>query len=149
NRGMVRPEGGVININAEADGRIIDVHGREGEQVQAGDTLIQFDTSNIDLRQRILLTRIHAAEINLQQSRNVSGRPAPHLSRLNKAPLEMLGLYQELEQVELDRARLTAVSPVDGLIGEMNTLHPGEILRKGAAIATIIPSERRMIVESW
>src|SRR5215471_11904023 len=113
NRGMVRPEGGVVHVNAEADGRIVHVHGREGKQVQAGDTLIQFDTSNIDLRQRILLTRIHAAEINLQQSRNVSGRPTPRLSRLNNAHLELLGLYQELEQVELDRARLTAVSPVD------------------------------------
>jgi multidrug resistance efflux pump len=63
--------------------------------------------------------------------------------------MELIGLYQQLEESELDRERLTVTSPSDGLISSTVGLHAGELLGSGATIATIIPSNHNQTLECW
>jgi multidrug resistance efflux pump len=64
-RGIVRPEGEPIRIISEAGGRIHRIHVKEGDQVHAGDPLVQLDTQNLTLKQRSLETRINFTELRL------------------------------------------------------------------------------------
>src|SRR6185436_96057 len=43
----------------------------------------------------------------------------------------------------------TIVSPETGVIGFMTNLHVGEIVPQGSTIGTIIPDNRKLIVEAW
>jgi hypothetical protein len=114
-----------------------------------GDTLVQLDTSAIALKQRVLEARIHAAENRMEHLRRNAPGSSPDSQTLDAARLDLLSLYQQLEQSEMDRSLLTITSPADGVISSIEALHPGEVVAEGAAIAPIIPSDRNLIVESW
>jgi multidrug efflux pump subunit AcrA (membrane-fusion protein) len=129
-RGIVQPDGETIQVIAEIDGQIARVFAREGDMVHAGDTLVQLDTRTADLRQHRLLTRIHEAEVGVQQHGD------EHLHA------ELRLLYQQLHEIEIQRARLSIVSPADGVINSIADLNPGELLEPGSRIATIRIKER-------
>jgi multidrug resistance efflux pump len=65
-RGVVRPEGDVLQLVSETGGRILDVNAQEGSLVQAGDLLVQLDDRDLRLRERSLLDQIHRAEERLE-----------------------------------------------------------------------------------
>jgi len=62
---------------------------------------------------------------------------------------ELAGLYEQLQQCDLDIARLSILSPNDGRIGSSVPLHPGEVLSQGVVIATIIAQGNPLVIESW
>jgi len=62
---------------------------------------------------------------------------------------EVTNLYQQLEQNQLEMARRTITSPLDGRITSFASLHAGEVLTAGLAIATLIPEPHPLIIESW
>ena len=65
-RGVVRPEGDVLQLVSETTGRVLEVRVQEGSIVQAGDLLVQLDDRDLRLRERSLLDQIHRLEERLQ-----------------------------------------------------------------------------------
>jgi hemolysin D len=63
--GVVRPDGEVVRVAAEAGGTIRHLHLKEGAHVRQGDVLIQLDTREVELRKRSIETRIHSTELRL------------------------------------------------------------------------------------
>jgi multidrug resistance efflux pump len=62
---------------------------------------------------------------------------------------ELANLYHQLEQAEIERSRLTITSPCDGVLTSAALLHVAETLGPGTAIATILPKDHSLVVESW
>src|SRR5688572_20596004 len=75
-RGVVRPEGEVVKVIAEASGRVTRVYAREGDQVHRGDPLVQLDTGEVLLRRKAVESKIHFTELRLealeQQAKDMS-----------------------------------------------------------------------------
>ena len=117
---------GFVPVVIEAPGRIQNVYIEEGQQVRAGDLLVQFDTRSLLLKKYALESQVHSAELRITDAH-------PHLS----------GLYRELEQIRLDLGRLTITSPIDGQLTYLVPLAPGDTLRAGTAIAVIFPRKHR------
>lgn len=62
---------------------------------------------------------------------------------------ELAGLYQELEQCRFDIDRRTITSPIDGQITSLASLHAGEIIGTGTAVAAVVPRSHLLVIESW
>ena len=106
-----------IPVVAETGGNIRSIHVVEGSAVRTGDVLVQLDTTIFSSAIKSLIRRIHFRELE-------------HRSDLSR-------LYRELEKARIDLGRRTIVSPADGHIIASASLHPGEMLSAGAAVALI------------
>jgi multidrug resistance efflux pump len=121
-----------VPVVIEAPGRVQNVYIKEGQQVRAGDLLVQFDTGSLLLKKYALESQVHSAEFRV-------ARVHPYLSRL----------YRELEQIRLDLGRLTITSPIDGRIIYVVPLASGDLLPAGNAIAVIFPTNIGKNKERW
>jgi len=63
--GIVRPDGEVARVVAEAGGRITRIYVGEGSKVREGDPLLQLDVREVRLRLRSLESKIHFTELRL------------------------------------------------------------------------------------
>jgi multidrug resistance efflux pump len=120
--GDFRFQDGPVPVVIEVSGRIRDVHVSEGSTVHVGDVLVQLDNTELLLRKSFLESQIHSAEL--------------HAAELH---LDLLNLYRELRQLQMDLDRLTITSPTDGEIVSLEALHRGEAIQAGTAIAIIYP----------
>src|SRR5262245_6254378 len=120
--GAFRVQGGPLPIVIEVSGRIRDVYMIEGSGVHVGDVLVQLDTTDLLLRKSVLESQIHSAELNGDD-----------------VHVDLLSLYDELRQLQMDLDRHTITSPINGEITSLETLHSGNVLEAGTAIAVIFP----------
>ena len=133
----IAQSGAAIPVIAEIRGTIAHVYRHEGQIIHTGDALVQLDTAQIDLKLRLLEANIHAAETRIQRRKD------------EQTHIDLLTLYQQLEQAEVERSRLTILSPADGIVTIASAIHPGETLLPGNGVASIIKWDRNLIVESW
>lgn len=129
--GTIRPRGDPTKLIAEVGGLITRANLKEGQKVKRGDPLIQLDARELYLKQRSLQIRIHETETKPAQSS------------------ELANLYLEMERTNLEITRLTITSPTAGVISAAAPTHEGEILAQGTALATILPEDPELILESW
>jgi multidrug resistance efflux pump len=120
--GEFRVQAGPVPIVIEVGGRIRDVYVTEGSRVRVGDLVVQLDTHDLHFRKLALESQIHSAELH----------PA-------EAHFDLMNLYSELRQLQMNMDRLTVASPCDGEIVSLEALHAGERLRAGTAIGVILP----------
>jgi multidrug resistance efflux pump len=120
--GEFRVQGGPVPIVIEVGGRIRDVYVTEGSRVRVGDLVVQLDTHDLHSRKLVLESRIHSAELHAAET---------HFNLMN--------LYSELRQLQMDMDRLTIASPIDGEIASLQSLWSGEKVAAGIAIAVIFP----------
>ena len=114
------PDPGIVPLIATATGTIRRIHVRQGSLVNEGDTILQLDSRDLLLKRRILQSRIHQLE-------------AAKVGRT-----ELGDLYRQLESCQLELNSRTLVSPADGQITWLGSFRPGDILRSGVAVATIV-----------
>jgi multidrug efflux pump subunit AcrA (membrane-fusion protein) len=147
-RGTVRANGEAIQVYSRIGGTIVRVFEREGSEVHTGDVLLQMDTRQLDSKKHSIVDRIHNAETRMQQLPG-SLSDSAFSGRLDLLHRELLRLYQQLGETDLERERLTIASPADGIISVMASVRAGELLENGAAVATVIASDGNPILESW
>src|SRR5437867_93163 len=143
-RGIVRSNGDSVRVISEASGRIRQVYIQEGSIARQ-----VYDESRLALEQAEAdHARLSAKSTELKQA-----QAEAHLRDMTAGatPLraELAALYYELEQTRLEIDRLSLTSPVDGQVTSLASLHAGEILSAGAAIAAIVPHAQALVIESW
>jgi multidrug resistance efflux pump len=117
---IARPDPGIVPLIATATGTVRRIHVREGGLVSQGDTILQLESRDLVAKRKKLEAKIHLREIS-----KVAGN-------------ELSNLYRQLENCQLELNSRTLVSPVDGQVIWLASLRPGDILRPGTAIATIV-----------
>ena len=127
-----------VAIKPESDGRVIKIVAREGQRVNAGDTILVLD----DVQQRAALN---------------AARAQAHTDRLNAERYEFLYSQGATSAKERDRYRTQAIasrdqavasaatlgyktvrSPIDGVIGSLDTVKLGDYVTTGQAITGIV-----------
>ena len=114
------PDPGIVPLIATATGTIRRIHVRQGSFVSEGDAILQLDSRDLLLKRRILQSKIHQRET------------------ANVGRIELADLYRQLERCQLELNSRTVVSPVDGQIIWLGSFRPGDTLRTGGAVATIV-----------
>ncbi len=127
-----------VAIKPESDGRVIKIVAREGQRVNAGDTILVLD----DVQQRAALN---------------AAKAQAHTDRLNAERYEFLYSQGATSAKERDRYRTQAIasqdqavasaatlgyktvrSPIDGVIGSLDTVKLGDYVTTGQAITGIV-----------
>jgi multidrug resistance efflux pump len=121
---IAAPDPGIVPLIATATGTIRRIHVRQGSLVSQGDAVVQLESRDLVLKRRMLESKIHQRETST-------------LSRT-----ELADLYRQLEKCQLELNSRTLVSPVDGQVIWLGSFRPGDILRPGTAVATIVAYKR-------
>ena len=116
---------GAVPVLVEVAGRLQNVCVAKGSLVHAGDVVIQLDTRDLLLKKNDLESQIHSAEVDGTDT-----------------PSKLSSLYGELQHIQVDLGRLTITSPTDGKIVSLPSLHRGEMLQAGSAVAVVVPGLR-------
>ncbi len=141
-RGVVRPDEDAIKIVTEVTARITEVTVKEGDVVREGDVLVQFDTRDLDLKRRMLESRIQITQERLGR-RKERGLEAGSLMS------DLTTLREQLQASDIELERYTIASPTAGVIGSIGSFHPGESVTEKTVIGAVVPHGQRLIVETW
>ncbi|WP_111657400.1 efflux RND transporter periplasmic adaptor subunit [Isoalcanivorax indicus] len=124
-----------IDITSEVDGRVLRLHFREGQRVEAGQPLVELDDrqARADLR---------AAEAQLRDARAKSDRATRLPSQsISRADVEELQAAREVAEARLLSARTvldnhTIIAPFEGALG-LRYISQGAFVRAGDRITTL------------
>jgi len=115
-------------IVIEVNGTVKSTNLSEGSHVHRGDVLVQLETRELLLKKHTLERMIHFAE----HRHTSTGK-----------------LYRELEETRVAIGRHTITSPGEGRILFSRPVEPGDILRRGHAIALQVVESRHAGCSVW
>jgi len=117
----------------ESGGRVLAVHVKQGDAVEAGQTVLELDVGNLELQIRMQRLNYERAQILFEQAvRN--GLTGPDL-RLHEIDLERERIALEELEDRLNRSRL--VAPFDGVVTFVADIHPGETINAYQPLVTV------------
>ena len=93
-------------------------------------------------------SRLSSKSIDLKRAQG-EARLSDLISAATPYRAELAGLYHELEQCRSELDRLTITSPAGGQITSLASVHVGENLSAGAAIASLVPTSQAFVIQSW
>lgn len=99
------------HFSAPIDGKLKSVHVTPGQQVKAGDLLVEFDTSDLNLRLNSIIREIASADLELREAMAMDDVAAAALarSRSNVLRTQAQGLRKQI-------ADSSIVAPFDGTV---------------------------------
>lgn len=143
-RGKLIPEGDVRLVQAAAAGVVQFVRVREGDTVARGQTLLQFDTTELRTRSNKLRDELMTSQEQLRQLSAARGPVAETLDRQNR----LAQLQSEIAALEQTLNHTTITAPVSGIITRLDVRNPRHVVQSGQQIATIAPAGARLVVEA-
>jgi len=147
--GTIRPWQSVV-VRARVDGEIKALHFTEGQDVKAGDLLVEIDNRAIaanvaetQAQQRNFEAQLRQAQLDLERSRRLAANgnaSAQSVDQLEakveqlKAQVASAAALNDAAKVQLDYTRITA--PIDGRVG-LRRVDAGNIVRAGDAAGIV------------
>lgn len=117
----------------ESGGRVLAVHVKPGDDVEAGQTVIELDVGDLELRIRLQQLNVERAQIQYEQALldGLTGREL----RLREIELERERISLEALQEQLEKSRL--VAPFAGRVTHMADVSPGDSVTGYQPLVTI------------
>lgn len=125
-----------LTITAELDGRIANIHFNSGQQVKAGDLLIEQESGNEKALLRAALARLDLATSQLKRLNSLHDKKSVSQSDLDEAKQLLSSTQAEVDglRITLDKKRI--VAPFDGRLG-IRKVYLGQDLSVGTEIVTL------------
>ncbi len=140
-RGKLEPIGGVVEVQMPIAGVTKEILITEGEEVEKGQLLIRLDTDISNAENEAIKKAISINENILEKLRFLS---------LEGAVSELQVLQQETKVIDLRSQMKTnlvklkyqeIVSPIDGIVFELNPKGPGYVAQTSEPVLKIVPME--------
>lgn len=125
-----------ITVSAEVDGRISVIHFESGQQVKAGDLLIEQVSGNEKAQLRAALSRLALAKSNLQRVESLRKQQSVSQSAIDEASQEVEFTESEVENLKITLSKKNILAPFDGRLG-IRQVDLGQELQAGTAIVTL------------
>lgn len=133
-----------VLLRAEIDGVIESVHFEEGDDVRAGQALINISTKELTLRLQMAETDFKLVENNLNRDEKLASRnliPEAQLDQ-SRTRRDSARLSRELALINLKKSVIS--SPLKGTI-KTRHVKVGEFLKKGGSLVEILDLERILV----
>lgn len=143
------------NISSKAGGKIVQIHGEEGQEIKSGDLLLELDHEELDAQIRaakanVELTKanLESANTNLQRIRALYNKDLISKSQLDQAVTgaqvseaqkKQAQANLSLLDIQLQNAKLYA--PVPGVISA-KMVEQGELISVGSPLYTVLDYSR-------
>ena len=125
-----------LMITAEVDGRIAKIHFDSGQQVKAGDLLIEQEAGNEKALLRASLARLDLAKSNLKRLHSLHDKQSVSQSALDEASQLLDSTQAEVDNLNITLAKKRIVAPFDGRLG-IRKVNLGQDLSIGTEVVTL------------
>lgn len=141
--GTLAPERGAV-LSAEEMGRVTQIKFEPGQQVKAGDVLVEFDVSVEAAQVKSAQAQRDLAQSELTRQRELSSKGAGMKATLDNAEMTYRTASAEIERLNSMIRRKTVVAPFAGRAG-VRLVNPGEVLQPGTPVVSVQSLERLLL----
>jgi membrane fusion protein (multidrug efflux system) len=125
-----------VSIRAEIEGRVVHVAFDSGARVQAGDVLVEMDTSTEAAQLRSNEATARLAALNLERNRGLRQNSTNTQAELDAAEATAAQAEAAIEATKATLAKKRIVAPFAGRVG-IRTVNVGQFLNKGDLVVTL------------
>ncbi|WP_340680572.1 efflux RND transporter periplasmic adaptor subunit [Paraglaciecola sp.] len=125
-----------LTITAEVDGRIAKIHFDSGQQVKAGDLLIEQEAGNEKALLRASLARLDLAKSSIKRLHSLRDKQSVSQSALDEAAQLLDSTQAEVDNLNITLAKKRIVAPFDGRLG-IRKVYLGQDLPIGTEVVTL------------
>jgi membrane fusion protein, multidrug efflux system len=123
-------------VTAELDGRVAEIHFESGQQVKAGDLLIEQESGNEKALLRSSIARLELAKSNLKRLDALRNKQSVSQSALDEAAQLLDSAQAEVDDLKITLAKRHTTAPFDGRLG-IRKVYLGQDLLEGTELVTL------------
>ena len=138
--GKLEPESGVIDVQMPIEGIASKIHIKEGDKVSKGQILISLDTEITQAKNRSLNKTLELNTIILDKLENLLKEGAVSELQLIQQQTKITDLKSQITSNEVNMKYQKIVSPVEGLIFDLQPKEPGYVAKSSQPILKIVPT---------
>ncbi len=149
-------------VQHERGGIVSAIHAGEGDQVEAGDELITFDTTALTEQLAALDSQAAATQRQLDLARSEAATMADLLARKLTQKSRVLALERQVAQIEKEVAatqariavarqelrRAVVRAPVSGRVLSVGVNGVGVVAEPGSTLMEIVPASDKLVIEA-
>lgn len=125
-----------VTVAAEMPGKVVAIHFEAGAAVEAGDLLVEQDTSIEEAMLRSAEASMALAKVNLERARELIGKASIAQSELDAADAQFKQAQAQADNVRATIAKKTIRAPFAGRLG-IRLVNLGQTLKEGEAIVSL------------
>lgn len=125
-----------VTVGAEMPGKIVQIAFESGAAVQAGDLLVQLDTSTESAQLRAAEASAELARINVERARDLIGKQTISQAERDAAEAQFAQARAQVDNIKAVIAKKTIRAPFAGRLG-IRLVNLGQILKDGEAIVSL------------
>ena len=125
-----------VTLSAEIGGRVVEIGFESGAQINAGDVLLQMDTSTEDAQLASALATAALARTERARIRKLIERNVTSVDELDQAEAQVKETAAQVGVIRAAIAKKTVRAPFSGHLG-LRQVNLGEILKEGTAIVSL------------
>lgn len=136
----------IVELNAETDGRVINVGAERGDRFNIGDVIVQLDERDRSARLAQAQATVKQRELEYAARAKLMGDSYVSEAQLQQAEALLQAAKAELTRARLDIDYMVIRAPFDGALQERQ-VEIGDFVKLGDPVATIV-DERTLIVSA-
>jgi len=125
-----------VTVSAEVPGKVVSINFESGAAVQAGDLLVQLDTSIEEAELRAAEASATWAKVNLERSTDLLAKNAVSKSDYDLVDAQAKQATAQTDNIRAVIAKKTIRAPFAGRLG-LRLVNLGQILKEGDSIASL------------
>jgi multidrug efflux system membrane fusion protein len=136
----------IVNLDAETDGRVVQVGVARGDRLNIGDVIVRLDKRDRHARLNQAIATVKQRELEFAAREKLKGGSYVSDAQLQEAAAMLESAKAELKRSELDITYMTISAPFDGALQERH-VEIGDVVKRGDPIATFV-DDRKLIVSA-
>jgi membrane fusion protein (multidrug efflux system) len=125
-----------VTIGSEVAGKVAKITFEAGAHVQAGDLLVQLDTSTEEAQLRSAEATAELARVNVERSRDLAAKATISKAELDASEAQFKQAVAQADSIRAVIAKKSVRAPFAGRLG-LRLVNLGQILKEGDPIATL------------
>ena len=138
-RGVLEPKGGVFDVQMPLEGIAREILVKEGELVKKGQVLIRLDTEITEARNNALQKTFKLNESITNKLAYLAKEGAVSEMQYMQQQARLEELKSEIKTNEVTLRYQKIISPIDGIIFELQPKGPGYVARSSQPVLKVVP----------
>lgn len=136
----------VVELNAETDGRVIEIGTERGDRLDEGDLIVRLDERDRSARLAQAVATVKQRELEFDAREELKNESYVSEAQLQEAAAQLEAAKAELSRAQLDIRNMTIRAPFDGALQDRH-VEIGDFVKSGDPVATFV-DERALIISA-
>jgi len=136
----------VVELNAETDGRVIEIGTERGDRLDEGELIVRLDERDRSARLAQAVATVKQRELEFDAREELKNESYVSEAQLQEAAAQLEAAKAELSRAQLDIRNMTIRAPFDGALQDRH-VEIGDFVKSGDPVATFV-DERALIISA-